>query len=41
MKAAEVKPVHPPRRPVTPGPEHPWRTRLLPERRQHVAAGIT
>jgi len=41
VKAAAVKPVPPPRRPVTPKPEHPWRKRLLPERRQHVAAGIT
>lgn len=41
VKAAAVKPVHPPRRPVTPRSEHPWRKRLLPERRQHAAAGIT
>jgi transposase len=41
VKAAEVKPVHLPRRPVTPRPDHPWRKRLLPERRPHAAAGIT
>jgi len=41
VKAAAVKPVHLPRRPVTPRPDHPWRQRLLPERRPHAAAGIT
>ena len=41
MKAAEVTTVHHPRRPVTPTPDHPWRKRLLPERRPHAAAGIT
>jgi hypothetical protein len=41
MKAAEVKPVHLPRRPVTPRPAHPWRKRLLPERAPHAAAAIT
>lgn len=41
VKAAAVKPVPRPRRPVTPRPDHPWRTRLLPDRRPHVAAGIT
>jgi len=41
VKAVAVKPVPPPRRLVTPRPEHPWRTRLLPERRPHAAAGIT
>ena len=41
MKAAEVKQVHPPRRPVTPRPEHPWRKRLLPEQATHAAAAIT
>ena len=40
VKAA-VKPVPPPRRPVTPRPDHPWRARLLPDRRPHAAAGIT
>lgn len=38
MKAAEVKQVHPPRRPVTPRPAHPWRKRSLPERPPHTAA---
>ena len=32
VKAAEVTMVHHPRRPVTPRPDHPWRTRMLPER---------
>jgi len=41
MKAAEAKKVHPPRCPVTPRPDHPWRKRLLPERTSHAAAGIT
>ncbi|HEX9900684.1 MAG TPA: ISNCY family transposase [Candidatus Methylomirabilis sp.] len=30
-----------PRRPVTPPAAHPWRKRLLPDRRPHAAAGIT
>ena len=41
VKAAEAKPVPHSRRPVTPRPDHPWRTRLLPERRQHAAASTT
>ena len=41
VKTAEVKPVHHLRRPVTPRPDHPWRTRLRPERGQSTAAGIT
>lgn len=41
LKAAEVKKVHLPRRSVTPRPDHPWRTRLLPERTTHAAAAIT
>jgi hypothetical protein len=41
VKAAAVTPVSPPRRPVTPRPDHPWRKRLLPDRRPHAAAGIT
>ena len=41
MRAPEASQVHPPRRPVKPTPEHPWRKRLLPERPQHAAAGIT
>ena len=38
MKAAEAKMVHPPRRPVTPRPDHPWRKRRQPERTTHAAA---
>jgi len=41
VKAGAVKPIPPPRRLVTPRPEHPWRKRLLPERSPHAAAGIT
>ncbi|MGH7207972.1 MAG: ISNCY family transposase [Nitrospiraceae bacterium] len=41
VKAAEVNPVHLPRRPVTPRPDHPWRKRLLPERGQYTAAART
>lgn len=41
VKAAAVQPVPPLRRPVTPRPAHPWRKRLLPDRRPHAAAGIT
>jgi transposase len=41
MKAAEAKKVHPPRCPVTPRPNHPWRKRLLPEGTSHAAAAIT
>ena len=42
MKAAEAKKVPRPRHPVTPRPDHPWRTRLWPERITHAAAaGIT
>ena len=41
VKAAAVQPVPPLRRPVTPRPDHPWRKRLLPDRRPHAAAGIT
>ena len=33
VKITAVTPVHPPRRPVTPRPDHPWRQRLRPERR--------
>ena len=33
LKAAEVKPMPRPRRPVTPRPDHPWRRRRRPERR--------
>jgi len=38
MKTAEVKQVYPPRRPVTPRSDHPWRKRLLPERHTRAAA---
>lgn len=41
VKAAAVTPVHPPRRPVTPRPDHPWRKRLLPTRDTHAAAAET
>ena len=33
VKVVEAKTVHPPRRPVTPRPDHPWRRRLHPARR--------
>ena len=36
VKAVAAKTVHPPRRPVTPRPDHPWRRRLRPERRTQV-----
>jgi len=39
MQAVEAKKVHRPRCPVTPRPDHPWRTRLRPERTSHAAAG--
>jgi hypothetical protein len=39
IKAVEAKTVHRPRCPVTPRPDHPWRTRLRPERTRHAAAG--
>ena len=41
QKAVAVTPVHYPSRPVKPTRDHPWRTRLLPEREQHTAAAIT
>ena len=41
MKAAEAKKVPRPRYPVTPRPDHPWRTRLRPERTSHAAAAGT
>jgi len=34
-------PVPAPRHTASPGPDHPWRTRLLPKRSQHTAAAIT
>ena len=39
VKAVEVKPVHHLRRPVTPRPDHPWRTRLRPERITQAPTG--
>jgi hypothetical protein len=41
VKAAAVKPVPRARQPVTPRPDHPWRTRLWPERTSHAAAAGT
>jgi hypothetical protein len=41
VKAREAKTVHPPRRPVTPRPDHPWRRRLWPERRTPAAMANT
>jgi transposase len=39
QKPREAGPLVPaPRRAVSPRPNHPWRKRLLPERRQHAAA---
>jgi len=38
VKAVEAKKVHPPRCPVTPRPDHPWRKRLRPERTSHAGA---
>ena len=38
VKAVEAKTVHPPRCPVTPRPDHPWRQRLWPERTRSAAA---
>ena len=41
VKAVEAKPVPPPRRPVTPRPDHPWRQRLRPERRAQATGART
>jgi hypothetical protein len=41
MKAAEAQKGHRLRYPVTPRPDHPWRTRLLPTRKTHATAAIT
>ena len=41
VKAVEAKTVHPPRCPVTPRPDHPWRQRLRPERTRPAAANGT
>ncbi|HSF66220.1 MAG TPA: ISNCY family transposase [Nitrospiraceae bacterium] len=41
VKIAAVTPVHPPRRPVTPRPDHPWRRRLRPEQRTQATVAST
>jgi hypothetical protein len=41
VKAVEAKPVHPPRRPVTPRPDHPWRQPLRSERRTQAMVART
>ena len=41
VKAVEAKKVHPPRCPVTPRPDPPWRQRLRPERTRPAAAAGT
>jgi len=46
ITARPVRPAEPPRghasrRPVTPRPDHPWRQRLLPERRNQAPAAMT
>jgi hypothetical protein len=41
VKIAAVTPIHPPRRPVTPRPDHPWRRRLRPERRTQATVART
>jgi transposase-like protein len=41
VKIAAVTPVHPPRRPVTPRPDHPWRRRLRPERQTQATVART
>lgn len=40
VKAATVSAVHQPRRPVMPTRNHPWRTRLWPERRTQAPTGL-
>ena len=40
VKTTEVITVHHPRRPVTPKPDHPWRTRLRPERITQAPTGL-
>lgn len=40
-RVAEPPKVQVPRRPGKPTSAHPWRARLLPDRRTHAAAGIT
>ena len=41
VKIAAVTPVHPPRRPVTPSPDHPWRRRLRSEPRIQATVART
>ena len=41
VKIAAVTPVHPPRRPVTPRPDNPWRRRLRPDRRTQATVART
>ena len=41
VKAVAAKTVHPPRRPVTPRPDHPWRQRQRPERRTQATGAST
>ena len=41
VKVVEAKTVPPPRRPVTPRPDHPWRRRLRPERRTPATGATT
>ena len=41
VKAVEAKTVPPPRRPVTPRPDHPWQRRLRPERRTQATGART
>ena len=41
VKAVAAKTVHPPRRPVTPRPDHPWRQRQRPERRTQATGART
>jgi hypothetical protein len=41
VKIVEVTPVRPPRHPVTPRPDHPWRRRLRPERRTQATVART
>ena len=40
VKTVEGITVHHPRRPVTPKPDHPWRTCLRPERRTQAPTGL-
>ncbi len=40
IKAVTAQLTHTPRRPVTPRPDHPWRTRLRPERITQAPTGL-